>query len=145
MEKVKISKTWRKINLELDSIFQKMNLSFNDFKTWIIESIQNIQRKEFIYYITVGRSIENQDQLIDIILYLNKKIFNFTIFEHDKNFGIYPIKNVIAFHESIDKKIINRTFVFQSDLKVYVEDKIENSKQVKEFTNKILALMWDDL
>ena len=127
--------------MQLDNACQNALVSYHDFRLWITQTLQDIQEKKFAFYMVIGPSIENKEQKLDVFLHIKNMVYVFTEYSDSKKFGGYSLTNLAGYFEDIEKGKITVNLIFPEGFRIFIEDYVENTKKLRDFTKNILTFI----
>lgn len=142
MKKSETSDSWNELIKELQVKCQEQDVSLLDLVGWIRESIKQIEKITFDYYVASGPSSLYSDQKLDVNILLSNSLQGFTIFQNKKEHSIYPIKIFVCCTEEILGDRIKVTLPYMSGF-LLIEDAALNSAKLREFVRKIIIMAWN--
>ena len=139
-----MSKNWVKLIKELKTKCKEQSVSSLDLIEWIRTSIEQIEKKTFDYYVTSGETPNFPNAKIDLNILLDNYVYSFTIYTNKKERSMFPLKHFFSFSEEISGDFISTIYYLAPVWSLRIEDRVANSAKLREFSRKILNLLWEE-
>ena len=137
------SKKWNKFNESLLTTCKLRDVDFFALRQWILSTMENLEKRDFEYFITSVTSPDEPNQIMSATILLENRLHSFGIEKNlKKRFFIIPIKIFVLYDEDIRPDFIKCTFGTSTELSFFMEVPISNSEEVRAFCKKIRDLMW---
>ena len=143
MKKSETSDSWNKFIKELQVKCQEQEVSLVDLVTWIRDSINQIERATFDYYVTSGPMKDFPTTKVDIAILFGNLLHGFTIMTDKKEHVVLAAKSFFQYKEEIIGDRFTFSFIYSALNSWGMEDSIQNLAKVREFSHKILNRMWE--
>lgn len=137
------SKTWNEFCESLLTTCKLRDVDFFALQQWILDSMKNLEKRDFEYFITLDATPEEPDQIMSTTILLENRIYSFGLEKNQKKrFFIIPVKIFVLYDEEITRDFIKCTFATPTELSFFIEVPINNSEKVRAFSKKIRDLIW---
>jgi hypothetical protein len=143
LKRIETSNSWREFLTELEAKCQEQEISLSELAEWIRNNLEEIEKKEFDYYITSGATPHYSDLKLDVTILTGNYIHGFSIFRAKKEFSLYPVNRFFHYREEIIGDNITAYFSYGEMLRSFtIEDKVGNYDRLRRFVRKILDTAW---
>jgi len=134
----KHSKTWISFADELQKKCREIKANEYEMIAWICESLKQIEKQDFDYYITIGKAPNFPDQKLDVNILRNGVIYGFTIRSSEKTFSISPVKDFKYYSETASEEFLSGFFFYCGGF-FSISDTLPNSDKLKVFLRKLIS------
>lgn len=143
MKKSETSNSWNELLKELQVRCQEQDIPLLALVGWIRDSINQIERATFDYYVTSGPIKGFPTEKVDIAILFGVFLYGFTVFKDKKEHIILPIKRFYQYKEEIIGDRFMTSLKFDSNNSWSMEDYLTNSAKLRAFGHEIMNRVWE--
>jgi len=126
---------------EIKAACKEKEVDFAETRKWINSTIENLDENLRIYYVSMGPTSTNPNMLIDIVIVVKDRVYDFTFTSKGTEYGIYFIENFKRIVEDTNEKEVSVNFYYGVGEGFHIIDKIENLQKVRKFTNELNKML----